>query len=1659
MLCAGKIFGKVLALTVMIVLLVSNTGMAQVILTNGTPTATINFSNTMQTTVGTNPSTAFTAAGFEPAPSTAGRLNSNAWATTGWSDSPDLAFGGTKTAGGTDYTRGTTAVSVTQGGIYSFTGAPGSVADPALMMQPGGSDFTPGTLTLRIQNNGTSLINQLAVSYNIFLRNDNARSNSFNFSYSSDNITYTPVTALDYATPAAADGLGWVAVAGAPSRSTTITGINILPTAYFYIRWTSDDVSGSGSRDELGLDDINITGSFVSACIAPLNQASLNGVNNLLSTQMDIDFQRGDGTGGLMIVVTQGGAALSTNPVNGITYHANSNFGTGDAIGNGFVVYNSNAVVAGTPGAIGTFTMTGLTPSTQYDFYFFEYNISVPCYDGAPNVDNVTTLAAPPTVPVTNATDLFRSFVNGNWADARTWQHSNNGGANWYPSELSPTSASAGISILAAHTVDISCPVSMDQVGISGTLTLSNDGVINLNNGAGFDIDILAGGVLKTQSPKNYSTTFAYTGGPQINVSTAGKITVGNGGSAPGYSALGYTSTLVVWNNTSIFEWNSTDPFITAGGITYFPDAAASTIPIFRVSRTPSLQPGSNSNTTWKGLLEVNANLTLKLGGIKTFRNGIIGTANLFQDDDCAQFVIDGATAQLGGTGAINLNAGGLAINSPSLTTMITDKVVNATAGAGTLTVNGTLYCNDKIMSGTGIFTLATAGTLGIGSSGGISSVGLSGNIQVSGARSFSSDATYIYNGIVNQITSTGLPANINASLIISNTGPSLNNTVTQTNNNTNVKNLYLNNGLFEAGVAQQLNIVNTGFVYGNGGNQSQSAAAGIISFTAAGTVSPGTSLSLTNVDLNGGVNMGGANTSIKGTLNIKTNGFVTTGTAPSYSSSPASTLLYSCGCNYNAAEEWYENTFGASAGVPHHVTLAAGTSLNFTTAGFPREMRGDLTINTGSTFALSTITGGDLYIKGNWIRSGTGAFTPNNRAVKFNGSGNVSITANNGEIFDYLILEKDVAGNTLSLNDNISIRKEYKITTGTFDLLNKNATLVSNATATASFAQVGASGSISYSGTGRFVVERFIPTGTGGSNHGKTWQFLAVPTKGQSVKAAWQENNVPLGNTVPNYGTIITSEKTGAVARGYDIVTAPGPSMKTYDNATNGWISVDDGSTTTVALTIDNQKGYMLFVRGDRSVQTSGGTATATTLRTTGKLYAPGAEAPATTNVVANKFESIGNPYASAVDFTLLSKSGSIDNVFYVWDPTLTGTYGLGGYQTLSSSGGWFPSSNTTNYPIGTSVKTIQSGQAFFVHATGSAGTVGFAETNKVSGSSVVFRPGGNSGRSYLRTGLYTQAGMAADGNIVAFDAGFNNHYDRDDALKILNGGENLGILCMGKLLAVEARRPLSNNDTIFYSFSNLRNQTYKFRFAPENLYIPGMKGYLVDKYLGTKTAVSLSDTTLVSFTVSTDPASADPARFMLVFKRSGPVRPVIFAGIHAIKQGEQVMVDWEITDEPAIDHYDIERSADGIHFTKLDEQAATANGAASIQYSWLDASPLKGNNFYRIRSVSIGNEISYSKQVKVFLGEDGCDAFTIYPNPVKGRLIGLQIDSAPAGSYILKLFSNMGQLIFSTSLYHTGIKVLKQIQVGPGLVKGIYRLEIAGPNAFRQTKKLLVD
>lgn len=701
-----------------------------------------------------------------------------------------------------------------------------------------------------------------------------------------------------------------------------------------------------------------------------------------------------------------------------------------------------------------------------------------------------------------------------------------------------------------------------------------------------------------------------------------------------------------------------------------------------------------------------------------------------------------------------------------------------------------------------------------------------------------------------------------------------------------------------------------------------------------------------------------------------------------------------------------------------------------------------NLTISSNATLRVN----GTLKVSG--IITNNGNLITTDGTLEMNGSTAQTIAGSmfyNKTIANLNVSNTSSSGLSVSntLNDTLKISGALTFGTPSSKLnTGDNINLLSTSSGTARVGILTTGNSI----TGKVIVDRYINTGTLSGQHAASWQFLATPTNGQTVKQSWMEDQ----RTAPGYGIYLTGP--AGTAGGFDAYS-PGASIKYYDEASNNWVPVSSSNQS-----IYNSKGYMVFVRGDRTVNgTTVKNATPTILRSKGNLIT-GTQSAIT--VTPGNYQAIGNPYASPVDFSLLIKNGSVDNQFYVWDPFLYGVYGYGGYQTISGTNNWKPvPGGTKNYPSGVANKTIQSGQAVFVHSTSThsliqqTGTISFNENSKVtgSGSSNFARIATTeSGREFFRASLVTGTGPGAaiaDGNAVAFDSAFSNNIDGDDALKLSNSGENFSIKSHGKLLAVEAKAAVSSEDSIVYNMTKLRKQDYQFQFAPENMKSSGLQAFLLDRYLNTSTPISLNDTSFVNISITSAAGSAANDRFKVVFKQMATL-PVTFISIKAIAKDKTIGVIWTVGNESDLKKYNVERSTDGSNFSSIGEVDAQNKGFE--QYQWADNNPSAENNYYRIASISKDGLTSYSEIVRVKTGKVTA-GISVFPNPVKKGVFHLQFNNQRPGKYSIRLINSLGEIIFSKDVNCTSASNNETIHCEQ-LSTGIYQLQIKKPDGTNE-------
>jgi hypothetical protein len=162
----------------------------------------------------------------------------------------------------------------------------------------------------------------------------------------------------------------------------------------------------------------------------------------------------------------------------------------------------------------------------------------------------------------------------------------------------------------------------------------------------------------------------------------------------------------------------------------------------------------------------------------------------------------------------------------------------------------------------------------------------------------------------------------------------------------------------------------------------------------------------------------------------------------------------------------------------------------------------------------------------------------------------------------------------------------------------------------------------------------------------------------------------------------------------------------------------------------------------------------------------------------------------------------------------------------------------------------------------------------------------------------------------------------------------------------------------------------------------------------------------------------------------------PVKLLSFNANKQSNFIQTNWQVVDEKNVLQYEVEKSVDGIHFTKLGSSNAS-NVDAWHSYQMLDANPTIGWNYYRLKIVSSTNEVSYSKIVRVQFGKN--NNIVISPSPATEFL---QVQNASIGAQ-LQLLSTDGKILHTKLVQSTNEKINVQ-----ALSAGVYFIKVVSAN-----------
>ncbi len=177
--------------------------------------------------------------------------------------------------------------------------------------------------------------------------------------------------------------------------------------------------------------------------------------------------------------------------------------------------------------------------------------------------------------------------------------------------------------------------------------------------------------------------------------------------------------------------------------------------------------------------------------------------------------------------------------------------------------------------------------------------------------------------------------------------------------------------------------------------------------------------------------------------------------------------------------------------------------------------------------------------------------------------------------------------------------------------------------------------------------------------------------------------------------------------------------------------------------------------------------------------------------------------------------------------------------------------------------------------------------------------------------------------------------------------------------------------------------------------------------------------------------------------------VLPVIWEDFSlALQSDKTVMLNWVVSQQVNNKGYEIEHSHDGKNWEAIGFKDDINSENASVTYSFTDANPFSGKNYYRIRQEDLNGNSSYSSIQMLDMEAKGTVA--VWPNPAKD-IVNIQ-QGNNTDVFNAEIFNQSGQKV-SVSRLHSGINAVNIAS----LPAGFYIVHIDFSNGESYNQKLV--
>lgn len=183
----------------------------------------------------------------------------------------------------------------------------------------------------------------------------------------------------------------------------------------------------------------------------------------------------------------------------------------------------------------------------------------------------------------------------------------------------------------------------------------------------------------------------------------------------------------------------------------------------------------------------------------------------------------------------------------------------------------------------------------------------------------------------------------------------------------------------------------------------------------------------------------------------------------------------------------------------------------------------------------------------------------------------------------------------------------------------------------------------------------------------------------------------------------------------------------------------------------------------------------------------------------------------------------------------------------------------------------------------------------------------------------------------------------------------------------------------------------------------------------------------------------------------------PIVLGDYKAIIEGNNAVIKWQSLSETNTSKYIVERSLDGILFTKIGSIDVEGNSTVAHDYAIKDYNPANGKNYYRLTSIDIDGKTQVF-DILVLNFQISSGLITVFPNPVNSSTIGIRIPEYDGYKIIIQLIDIKGQTIATKYFNAIEDDGNYSLQLNQKPVPGLYSIKISG-DKIDKTIKVLVD